>query len=158
MGGGHGPHIVGNPNNIQEADAELAGKIRSIELIKHNPQLFHRNLADPMTVCELMGGAKTAALGVGMGVLFAGYYLGGRSHAKTYNFYINTHVGFFRFFLGTAVGLGIGHVKWGDRQAMHNAWVAERLRKRYPAAMNLNAHDLWQYKGVPASHQFYQYK
>ena len=37
MGGGHGPTIVGNPANIKEEDADLSGKVRSIELIKHNP-------------------------------------------------------------------------------------------------------------------------
>ena len=37
MGGGHGPNIVGNPENIKEDDATLSEKIRPIELIKHNP-------------------------------------------------------------------------------------------------------------------------
>ena len=35
--GGHGHHIYGNPNNEKEEDGELSSKIRSIELIKHNP-------------------------------------------------------------------------------------------------------------------------
>jgi len=39
--GGHGPHIEGNQQNIKEEDANLSQKIRPIELVKHNPQLFH---------------------------------------------------------------------------------------------------------------------
>lgn len=35
--GGHGTAIHGNPNNLKEEDADLSSRIRSIELIKHNP-------------------------------------------------------------------------------------------------------------------------
>lgn len=41
MGGGHGPQIEGNQNNIKEEDATLSQRIRGIEFIKHNPQLFY---------------------------------------------------------------------------------------------------------------------
>ena len=40
MGKEHGPAILGNPNNIQEADADLPARIREIDLVKHNPQVF----------------------------------------------------------------------------------------------------------------------
>jgi len=29
-------------------------------------------------------------------------------------------------------------MKFGDRQRLHNAWVAERLRRRYPESLKLN--------------------
>lgn len=39
MGGhdNHGHHEVHTPKGIQESDEEIVAKIRSIELIKHNP-------------------------------------------------------------------------------------------------------------------------
>ena len=40
---------------------------------------------------------------------------------------------------------------------MHNAYIAERIRRRYPESMNLNNHDLWKYKGVKATHEFYRW-
>ncbi len=48
-------------------------------------------------------------------------------------------------------------MKFGDRQKLHNAWVAERLRRRYPASKSLTAHDLWQFKGIKATHDFYRW-
>lgn len=43
--GGHGHddhhHEHTNPNAIQELDEQLPHKIREIEFIKHNPNLFH---------------------------------------------------------------------------------------------------------------------
>ena len=44
--GGHGPVIHGNPNNIKEDDADLSSRIRDVNLIKHNPQLFYLNFFD----------------------------------------------------------------------------------------------------------------
>jgi len=75
--------------------------------------------------------------------------------ARPANFYFNTHQGFGRFFAGAIIGLGVGYMKFGDRQRLHNAWVAERLRRRYPESMSLHATDLWQYKGVHAAHEYY---
>ena len=60
MGGGHhGPEIHGNPHNIKEEDHDISSKIRTIELIKHNPQVFHLNFYDWRNHWEVAGGAKT---------------------------------------------------------------------------------------------------
>ena len=59
---------------------------------------------------------------------------------------------------GASIGGGLGYLKFGDRQRLHNAWVAERLRRRYPEAMSLNTSDLWQFKGVAATHEFYKWR
>ena len=154
MGGGN---IHGNPENIQEADADLKQRIRPIELIKHNPQLFHLDFYDLSNHWAIVGGAKTAALAAIGGAISVAYFMGGRA-TRPYNFYVNTHMGFGRFFFGAMLGTGVGYLKFGDRQLLHNAYVAERLRRRYPASMDLKATDLWQFKGVPASHHFYQWK
>ena len=57
---------------------------------------------------ELSGGAKTMALALGFGMLSVGYFMGGRAGALTKNYYIDTHVSMWRFFLGSATGVGCG--------------------------------------------------
>ena len=77
---------------------------------------------------------------------------------RPYNFYVMVHQSFARFAFGAIVGGAWGFLKFGDRQRVHNAWVAERLRRRYPESMNLNVADLWQYKGVPATQEYYRWR
>lgn len=67
-------------------------------------------------------------------------------------------MGMARFAFGAILGLGLGYMKWGDRQKMHNAYTAEKIRRRYPESMTLGAADLWQYKGVTASHAYYLWR
>ena len=140
--GGHGPAIQGNPNNIQEEDANLAQRIRGIELIKHNPQMFYLNFFDLNNHFEIAGGYQTLAFALVGGAISLSYFLGGR-RTQPYNYYVNLHQGFGRFFFGAAIGGAFGYSKFGDRQRLHNAWVAERLRRRYPESISLNATDLW---------------
>ena len=157
MGGGHGPHIHGNPNNIQETDEELSYRIRSIELIKHNPQVFYLDFFNWQNHFDIAGGNKTLLFGLIGGQLSLMYFMAGR-RSQPYNFYVNLHQGVGRFILGFGLGSAFGFNKFGDRQRLHNAWVAERLRRRYPDSKGLHAHDLWQYKGVHASHDFYRWR
>ena len=155
MGGG--PHIEGNPNNMKEDDAALASKIRPIEFIKHNPQLFWVDSGNPHNIFEILGGAKTCFVSVAGGTIATQYFLGKRA-TMPYNFYINVHMGMMRFAFGALVGLGLGYMKWGDRQRLHNAYVAERLRRRYPESMSLTTADLWQFKGVKAAYPYYNWR
>ncbi len=142
MGGGHGPHIHGNPNNLKEEDNELSLKIRPIEFIKHNPQLFHLDPFDPNNLFQCAGGLKTTVFAV-TGGLIALSYFSNSMRGRPYNFYHNLHVGAYRFLMGALIGGGIGYSKFGDRQRVHNAYVAERLRRRYPQSMELHTTDLW---------------
>ena len=74
--GGHGHvHIEGNPNNIKEEDSLLGLKIRNIELIKHNPQVFHLDFYDINNHYEIAGGAKTVALALFGGFVALQYFL-----------------------------------------------------------------------------------
>ena len=140
--GGHGPHIEGNQNNIQEEDANLSQRIRSIEFIKHNPQLFYLDFFNPQNHYEVAGGWKTLALSA-LGAWISFGYFTRAAAQRPYNFYYNLHQGFLRAVFGGILGAGFGYVKFGDRQRLHNAWVAERLRRRYPEAQTLGANNLW---------------
>ena len=155
--GGHGPHIQGNQSNIQEADADLSQRIRGIELIKHNPQLFFVDFFSLNNQVEMVGGVKTLAFAAIGASLSLSYFLGSR-RSQPYNFYVNLHQGFYRAIFGSVMGGAFGYSKFGDRQRLHNAWVAERLRRRYPECKQLNATDIWQYKGVPATQEFYRWR
>ena len=62
-----------------------------------------------------------------------------------------------RVVLGFVVGSVIGYLKFGDRQRLHNAWVSERLRRRYPESMDLKVSEVWRFKGVKADHEFYRW-
>ena len=140
--GGHGPSIAGNPVNIKEDDATLGEKIRSIELIKHNPQVFYKDFFDVNNHFELVGGVKTLAFAVVGGTFATSYFMMGQK-TRPYNFYVNLHMGFGRFVFGALLGGAFGYLKFGDRQKLHNAWVAERLRRRYPESIHLKQSDLW---------------
>lgn len=57
----HDSHSHTNPHAVQEADSELPQRIRSIELIKHNPNLFHVGLGDVSKLFHIYGGFSTLA-------------------------------------------------------------------------------------------------
>ena len=155
MGGGHGPHIHYNENNMKESDEAMAGKIQRVDLIKFNPQVFHREFWNADSMYEILGGAPTCIMGaLGAAGSVAYYQAAGQSR----NFYTNNLRMTGRFAMGLTLGLGIGYSRFGDRQRLHNAYVAERLRRRYPESMALHEHDLWRCKGLTAPHDFYQWK
>ena len=152
-----GSNIAGNPANVQEDDATLSAKIRSIELIKHNPQMFYLSFFDVNNHWDVAGGAKTFAFALVGGLIGYSYFMNGQ-RGKPFNYYVQLHMGFARFMFGSAIGGGFGYLKFGDRQKLHNAYVAERLRRRYPESKSLATADLWQFKGVPASQEYYRWR
>ena len=137
--GGHG--AKGNANNIQETDAEMQAKIQLIETIKHSPNHFHMEALDVNNWFTILGGANSMVFGAVGGLVSYGYYAG----AASKNFYTFNHSGMLRIAFGVSMGLGLGYLRFGDRQRLHNAWVAERLRRRYPECMQLSHHadNLW---------------
>ena len=103
----------------------------------------------------ILGGAPTLVLGgLGAAGSLAYYQAGGVSR----NFYINILRSSGRILLGLSLGLALGYNKFGDRQTLHNAFLAERLRRRYPESMTLHQTDLWKLKGVSAPHDFYKWQ
>ena len=156
MGGsdhGHGAH--GNHNNLKESDDALLGKIQRIETIKHYPNHWHLEYS-ATNAGQILGGTPTFAYGAVASFFSVMYYRSQAAHMK-YNFYANNTRTAGRLFFGLFLGLSIGYLQFGDRQRLHNAWVAERLRRRYPESMDLKAHDLWSLKGVKAPHEFYRW-
>ena len=155
MGGGHGPHIHFNESNMQESDDAMQGKIQRVDLVKFNPNHFHMEFFNAANMYSILGGAPTMAMGALGAAASYGYYAAGGASA---NFYTNNMKVAGRVGLGLALGLSLGYAKFGDRQRLHNAYLAERLRRRYPESMSLSQTDLWKLKGVVAPHEFYQWK
>lgn len=110
---------------------------------------------DSGNMMQIMGGAPTMAMGALGAATSYGYFAAGN---RSTNFYANNMRAAGRIGLGLSLGLAFGYVKFGDRQRLHNAYVAERLRRRYPESMELHQTDLWRLKGIVAPHEFYQWK
>ena len=157
MGGGH-HHVHGNENNMKESDADMCGKIQLMETIKHNPNHFHMEFFNFSNMFSIMGGANTMVFGLLGGAVSSAYYAGFAA-TQASNFYAHSLRHMLRFKFGLIIGLTLGYNRFGDRQRMHNAYVAERLRRRYPESLNLShtADELWKLKGVNASHDFYRW-
>ncbi len=104
---------------------------------------------------QILGGAPSIVCGALGAAASFGYYAAG---SQTRNFYANNMKVTGRLMFGLSIGLSLGYMKFGDRQRLHNAYLAERIRRRYPESMGLDTSSLWQFKGVNAPHEFYQWK
>lgn len=110
--GGHGPHIEYNTKNIKETDEEMTGKIQRIELVKHNPQVFHLEFFDFNNMFTILGGVPAFACAFTGAVFSQAYYA---SQSRTYNFFANNARSTGRFLFGFTLGLAFGYNKFGDR-------------------------------------------
>lgn len=115
---------------------------------------FHLDFYNPTNWFNVIGGIPTITIGV-FGALFSYNYYA--SQSRIYNYYANITRSIGRLGFGFSAGLAIGIWKFGDRQRLHNAWVAERLIRRYPESMTLSEHDLYRCKGIKAPHAFYRW-
>lgn len=105
---------------------------------------------------QILGGASWLA-SAGVGGFFGYWYYGQKLKHNPATFYVRIILGFSRIFLGATIGGTVGYLKFGDRQKLHNAWVAERLRRRYPESLDLDTTDLWRLKGIKADFPFYRW-
>ncbi len=132
-------HEKTNPHAIPEPDQDLPLRIRSIDFIKHNPNLYHVSIFDLGKDYQLLGGHAWLASTL-FGAAFGNWYFSTKARL-----------------LGAAIGGWVGYIRFGDRQRIHNAWVSERLRRRYPESKNLDVKDLWRFKGIKASQHYYKW-
>merc|ERR1712166_412132 len=154
MGGHDGLHR--NMNNLQETDEEMTGKIQRIETIKHMPNLWHMEFFNGSNMLKIFGGAPaTAYMGTGIAVALM-YFKNGAQHAPQSFYALNLRM-WGRVIIGGMAGLTAGYMQFGDRQRLHNGWVAERLRRRYPECVNLKESDLWTLKMVKSEHAYYKW-
>ena len=129
-----------------------------MDTIKHSPNHFHMEFLNMSNMYSIMGGMNTMVFGL-LGAGISSAYYSGFASTQANNAYAHSLRTILRFKFGLLVGLAVGYNRFGDRQRMHNAYVAERLRRRYPECMNLSveADGLWKLKGVHAPHDFYRW-
>ena len=131
---------------LYEPDELMPYKIRPLDLIKYNPNMFHVNLFDSKATFQILGSYHWLTC-TGLGAYFGYCYSSRRLAVNHEPFYVRTMHRWGRLVFGAVVGAWIGYMKFGDRQRLHNAWVAERLRRRYPESLMLNQEELWMVKG-----------
>jgi len=136
----------------------MLDQIQRIETIKHSPNHFHMEFFDANNMFRILGGAPAFAFGAVGATISYGYYAGFAA-TRQLNFYAHNMRVASRLVMGFSLGMAVGYQRFGDRQRLHNAFVAERLRRRYPESMELHHHagDLWTLKNVHAPHEFYRW-
>lgn len=72
--GHHDDHHKGNEHNLSETDEDMPFKIRPIDLIKYNPNLFHMWVYDPANVINTLGGIKYEITALTGGLIGYWYY------------------------------------------------------------------------------------
>ena len=147
MSHGHGHHVDIHYNNRakQETDEEMLGKIQLIDLVKFNPMHFHLNFFDAQSWLIVLGGTPTLVSGF-LGAAFSYSYFA--SQSRPFQPYVHFYRSAGRIVFGFGLGIALGFSRFGDRQRLHNAYVAERLLRRYPESIELHEHKLWRCKGV----------
>ena len=141
----------------QENDGDLPFKIRPIQLVMHNPNIFWVSPYDVPKAVEVLGGLPflaTAGLGAGISMT---YYKFGQANIPA-TFYANVMKTWGRLLFGLAIGGYIGYLRFGDRQRLHNAYTSYRLRKRYAGAIDITEKDIWQYKGHKCHNDVYEWQ
>ena len=141
----------------QEPDEELQFKIRPINLVMHNPNLFWVSPYDPVKAVQTLGGLPwlmSAGTGVALSLT---YYKFSQSSIKS-TFYVNTMRMWGRAIVGLAIGGLVGFYRFGDRQRLHNAYTSYRIRRRYKESINIETKDIWKYKGHKPHEEFYQWR
>ena len=134
-------------------DENLRLKLRSINLIKYNPNLFTNKDSG---FIELMGGNKSLALILGMGTLFALY----RSRVNNLRL-MSTREGIWMvnlyFLYGAAVGGFYSFVFFSRWQQYMNETYAFYLMKRYKGSNEITRRNIYQYKDIPNGDECYNF-
>ena len=137
----------------QVQDENLKQKLRSLNLIKYNPNLF---VNKDSGFTDLIGGNKSIALILGMGSLFAIY----RSRVNNFR-QMSTREGIWMvnmyFVYGMAVGgfySGVFFWKW---QQHLNEIYSYYLLKRYNGSSDLSRKNIHQFKDIPNGDECYNY-
>ena len=118
-----------------KSDEEMKQVINRISTIKHWPKHFYLYPLSPKTWYELSG---PRPLIMGCFTTFwcllsfrtRLYYT--RMSVRTLRYHI-----MMRVFGGFSVGWLYGMYQWGDLQRLNNAYVAERILRRYPESLAL---------------------
>lgn len=128
-------------NDKSTSDDKLKLKLRDINLIKYNPNLF-TNRGERF---EVYGGLRSFLISAGFGLVFYIYRhkantLRGIKPRAGVNY--NMMIGLFGFGVGTIYNA----LFLSPNQRIFNDYIAHWLYKRYPNCKNLSRTNIWAYR------------
>ena len=123
------------------ADNQLKFKLRSIDMVKNNPNLF-RNRERNGDFYEMLGGHKGAITTLGFGIVGIWYrMMSNQTHGVG-----KMSGGWGRnitFFATAGMGFVFNLMFFADTQQMSNDYNSVFLMKRYPGSANLTKSNIW---------------
>lgn len=157
-----GPHYLNSisnelqlniPKDSYTADKDLKFKLRSINLVKYNPNLFTNK---DTGFLEIMGGEKSAYLIIGTGLVFALYRnrLNMLRHSSIRHGIWMTNI---YFIYGCAVGAFYSACFFWRWQMHFNDINAHWLIKRYNSSSELHRADIYKFKDIPNTDECYNF-
>ena len=141
------------PRETETQDQNLKQKLRSLNLMKYNPNLF---VNKDSGFLDLIGGNKAIALILLNGLTFALY----RSRVNTFR-QMSTREGIWMvnlyFVYGAAVGGFYSSVFFWKWQQHMNEVYSYYLMKRYNGSADISRRNVYQYKDIPNGDECYNY-
>ena len=140
-------------NDEFTSDETLKLKARSINLLKHNPNLF-KNTSEGLYY--LLGGHRSLAMTLGCGIVALLYRRKAnalRHLATREGIWFNT----FYFLFGASVGAFYSCVFFLRWQVLFNDYFSNFLLKRYKSSKDLHRRNIYAFKDSPNTDECYQF-
>jgi hypothetical protein len=132
------------------SDDLLKYKLRSINLIKHNPNLF----VNRGSFINVIGGEKTLITTLGLGV-FAFLYRNRMNSARGIPIREGVWYSTIFFLYGSAIGAFYSCCYFMPLQVVLNEYFAHFLLKRYKGSGELSRHDIYRLRDVENTDECY---
>lgn len=136
------------------ADNLLKYKLRDINLIKYNPNLFTNR--EKGNFYELMGGNRTA-LTILTCALLGVFYRRTANIKRGIPYRIGVWNMNIHFWMGASFGLFYSSLFFVNSQQLLNDYFAQFLIKRFSACLSLDRKNIWRYKDIPNDDEHYHF-
>lgn len=141
------------PKDAHTSDKDLRNKLRSLNLVKYNPNLFTNK---DTGFLHIMGGEKAVITTLSMGLLFALYRsrvnILRQSSIREGIWMVNLY-----FVYGCALGAFYSACFFWRWQIHFNDINAHWLMKRYKGANELNRTNIYRFKDIPNADECYNF-
>lgn len=140
------------PLDIKTSDEHLKYKLRDINLIKHNPNLF----TNKGQFIDMLGGERTMATCATTTILFYLYRLQANSLRK-FSFREGLWMKHYFAMYGFAFGLLYSSIFFFQHQRIMNDIIANFLLKRFKGSMDLDRKHIWEIRNIPNDDECYYF-
>lgn len=142
------------PKDSYTSDDKLKYKLRSLNLIKYNPNLFTNTSEGNVT--NFLGGTKTAVTVLGCGLISAIYKHQANKLRGVCQKIGIWNINFF-FVYGCAVGALYSSIFFTKNQIIMNDYFAQFLFKRYPECKEISRSDIYRFNKLTNDDSEYYY-